>query len=230
MVRYPPILIYISLFTIWEHALCENVVKNEIIIPTITTVDIVRAITPWWRDIQFVSNLTLGCGSGSNNNSTTCGGIITTVKYNVTKRLVITSTTYKPKTTKPPRSNVKNPKFKNMTVSLKLNKKNNSSGTRKSLPSTNRKTAANIQIITTNGPTTILVTDFKTKYPITDWKVYGFYTDDYMRLINNHWFKFEPPNTTSHYILGILYTVIMMFGCFGNSLVIFMYTKLVYPV
>lgn len=73
----------------------------------------------------------------------------------------------------------------------------------------------------------IVMSDFNTKYPIDTWKAHGFYTDDYMKLINSHWLKFMPPNATSHYILGVLYSVIMVLGCFGNSLVIFMYIKLV---
>lgn len=67
--------------------------------------------------------------------------------------------------------------------------------------------------------------DFKNKYPVNLWKDHGLYTDDYIKLINNHWLKFMPPNPTSHYVLGLLYTVIMVFGCTGNSLVIFMYFK-----
>lgn len=67
--------------------------------------------------------------------------------------------------------------------------------------------------------------DFKTKYPVNLWKDHGIYTDDYIKLINSHWLKFVPPHPMSHYILGLLYTVIMVFGCTGNSLVIFMYFK-----
>lgn len=70
--------------------------------------------------------------------------------------------------------------------------------------------------------------DFKTKYPTDMWKDHGFYTDDYVRLINGHWFKFMPPGPTAHYVLAVLYTVIMVFGCSGNFLVIFMYIKSVY--
>lgn len=69
--------------------------------------------------------------------------------------------------------------------------------------------------------------DFKTTRPIDKWKDNGFYTDDYVKLINQHWFKFAPPNPSSHYILGFLYVVIMLVGCLGNFLVIFMYIKLV---
>jgi len=68
-------------------------------------------------------------------------------------------------------------------------------------------------------------TDFKSKYPTKLWRDYGFYTDDYIKLINDHWFKFMPPTPTSHYILGFLYVIIMVFGCIGNLLVIFMYIK-----
>lgn len=231
MVRSPPIIVYISLFTVGELAVCENFIKNETeVLPTTTMVNSVRTITPWKRDNQIVSNITRGCGSAQNDNSTTCGGVTTTVKYNVTKRSTITSTTSKPKTPKPPKLKPKNPKSKNTTTLPKPHKKISSNGERKSLPSNNVKTTTNNQITTTDGPTTVVVTDFKTKYPVNEWKVHGFYTDDYMLLINSHWFKFEPPNPMSHYVLGFLYTVIMMFGCFGNSLVIFMYTKLVYPV
>ncbi|CAI6363415.1 unnamed protein product [Macrosiphum euphorbiae] len=67
--------------------------------------------------------------------------------------------------------------------------------------------------------------DFKTKYPVNLWKDHGLYTDDYIKLINSHWLKFMPPNPMSHYVLGLLYTIIMVFGCTGNSLVIFMYFK-----
>lgn len=70
--------------------------------------------------------------------------------------------------------------------------------------------------------------DFKAKYPTDMWKDHGFYTDDYVRLINGHWFKFIPPGPTAHYVLAVLYTVIMVFGCSGNFLVIFMYIKSVY--
>lgn len=69
--------------------------------------------------------------------------------------------------------------------------------------------------------------NFKNTYPTDTWKDHGFYTDDYIKLINKHWFKFTPPNDMSHYILGFLYIIIMVIGCLGNFLVIFMYIKLV---
>lgn len=69
--------------------------------------------------------------------------------------------------------------------------------------------------------------DFKTTHPVSKWENNGFYTDDYIKLINEHWFKFTPPNPLSHYILGFLYIVIMLVGCLGNLLVIIMYIKLV---
>jgi len=71
----------------------------------------------------------------------------------------------------------------------------------------------------------VATTDFKSKYPTKLWRDHGFYTDDYIKLINGHWFKFMPPRPLSHYILGFLYVIIMVFGCFGNFLVIFMYIK-----
>jgi r-opsin len=105
-------------------------------------------------------------------------------------------------------------KYSNVTIWPKPDKR---------LSNTVQKTA---NVNTSNHTDEIeVMPDFKTKYPINKWKEHGFYTDDYMNLINIHWFKFEPPNATSHYILGLLYTVIMVLGCFGNSLVIFMYIK-----
>lgn len=234
MVRSPPIVVYISLFMVGELAVCDNVVKNGTELPTTTVVNRVSTVvTPLWRDNRIMSNLTRGCGLAQTDNNTNYGDVTTTVKYNVTKRSAITSTTSKPKTPKTPKSpkpKPKNPKAKNTTTGPKPNKNMSSSGARKSFPSDNVKITTNNQFITTEGPTTVVFSDFKTNYPVNEWKLHGFYTDDYMLLINSHWFKFRPPKPTSHYVLGFLYTVIMMFGCFGNSLVIFMYTKLVYPV
>jgi len=67
----------------------------------------------------------------------------------------------------------------------------------------------------------IATTDFKIKYPTKVWRDHGFYTDDYIKLINGHWFKFMSARSMSHYILGFLYVIIIVFGCFGNFLVIF---------
>lgn len=218
MVQYS-IFVYIILFTVDELAMSENVIKNQTKVPTITSVDKVRTITLWWCDNIIMSNLTLGCGLEPNYN-TTFGGLITMVKDNVANRAAIISTTFKPKTLKT--------RAENPMARARPNTNMNSSGVRKSLLSNNVKTfAPNNQINDTVKSTTLMITDFKTKYPVNKWKLHGFYTDDYIRLINSHWFKFMPPNPTSHYVLGILYAVIMIFGCFGNSLVIFMYTKLV---
>lgn len=77
----------------------------------------------------------------------------------------------------------------------------------------------------TTGTVSVVHTDFKAKYPVALWKAHGYYADDYMALINGHWFEYMPANPSSHYLLGVLYSVIAVFGCFGNALVIFMYIK-----
>lgn len=119
-------------------------------------------------------------------------------------------------------------KPRNMTMWPKPDKRL-SDGARKPLPpATVVAAAASVTAAAANQTDeSVVVADFKARYPIDMWKEHGFYTDDYMQLINSHWFKFEPPNAMSHYILGSLYTAIMLFGCFGNFLVIFMYIKLV---
>lgn len=225
MVQSPSILVYISLLTIGELVICENAVENKTKVLTTTSANKVQTITPW-RDNRIVSHPTRGCDSAPNDSNTTCEGIITTTRYKTTKR---PTTTYKPKTSKPQtskanNSKAKNSKVNNPTTGPKSDKRMSNNGPRKSLPSVNQKrTLVNNQTTANDGS----INDFKTMYPVNIWKVNGFYTEDYIHLINSHWFKFEPPNSTSHYVLGLLYTIIMIFGCFGNSLVIFMYTKLV---
>jgi len=100
------------------------------------------------------------------------------------------------------------------TAGPKLNKRLSGGGTRNST-------------VGDQSTGTVAAADFKSKYPTEIWRDQGFYTDDYMKLINGHWFKFMPPNPASHYVLGFLYVIIMVFGCSGNFLVIFMYIKLV---
>lgn len=225
MVQSPSILVYISLLMVGELAICGNAVENKTKVQTTTSVNKVQTITPW-QDNKIVLHPTRGCDSAPNNSSTTCEGIITTIKYKITNRL---ATTLKPKTPKPQTSKANNSKAKNSkinspTTGPKSDKRMSNNGPRKSLPSVNlKRTTVNNHTTANDGS----INDFKTKYPVNMWKVNGFYKEDYMHLINSHWFKFEPPNPTSHYVLGLLYTIIMMFGCFGNSLVIFMYTKLV---
>ncbi|CAH0407437.1 unnamed protein product [Chilo suppressalis] len=70
-----------------------------------------------------------------------------------------------------------------------------------------------------------LVARFKLQWPVKLWKEYGLYTDDYLTLINSHWLRFPPPDPGVNYLLGGLYVVMMVVGCSGNTLVLYMYIK-----
>ncbi|XP_055626715.1 opsin Rh4 isoform X2 [Toxorhynchites rutilus septentrionalis] len=43
--------------------------------------------------------------------------------------------------------------------------------------------------------------------------------------INPFWLQFDPPSATAHYILGVIYFIMMLFGLCGNLLVILMFIK-----
>nr|BAQ54741.1 opsin, rhodopsin-7 like [Somatochlora uchidai] len=66
---------------------------------------------------------------------------------------------------------------------------------------------------------------FQSLWPTGLWKSHGLYNDDYLLLINPHWLGFPPPRPSSHYILAVLYTVVMVVGVSGNFLVIFMFCR-----
>ncbi|KAI5703664.1 hypothetical protein M8J75_014708 [Diaphorina citri] len=72
-----------------------------------------------------------------------------------------------------------------------------------------------------------LLENFRRNYPVQlqTWKEKGWFTDDYLLLINRYWLQFEPPSQTSHYILASCYFLIMVIGCSGNVLVIIMYLR-----
>lgn len=66
---------------------------------------------------------------------------------------------------------------------------------------------------------------FKSVYPVEEWKSLGFFTEDFLYDINEHWLQFDPPTKTSHYTLAAMYAIIMTIGVVGNCLVIFMFLK-----
>ncbi|XP_026820091.1 melanopsin-like isoform X1 [Rhopalosiphum maidis] len=253
MVLYLRIFICISFFVFNTFTFCKSIIKTETSFLTTVqlpaNVNTVNTKVPSvvWPQIQ-VSNPTRDWNFKSELNNSLTFHDSTAVK-NVSKRLAIISnrnltttnrnnsnliktnhtTTIKPKS--PKSGNATTKPSLNITKPTKFGQKNNLKYSNvtiwpkpdKRLSNTVQKTA---NVNTSNHTDEIeVMSDFKTKYPINKWKEHGFYTDDYMNLINIHWFKFEPPNATSHYILGLLYTVIMVLGCFGNSLVIFMYIK-----
>ncbi|XP_065089230.1 opsin Rh4 isoform X2 [Ochlerotatus camptorhynchus] len=49
--------------------------------------------------------------------------------------------------------------------------------------------------------------------------------DAFRDRINPFWLQFDPPSSTSHYFLGFIYFMMMIFGLFGNLLVILMFFR-----
>lgn len=78
--------------------------------------------------------------------------------------------------------------------------------------------------------TTEIIKRFIEMYPTESWKEHGFFSEDFLTVINLHWLTFAPPDKTNHYVLAGLYVVIMLMGILGNALVIFMYLRYVYAV
>lgn len=70
-----------------------------------------------------------------------------------------------------------------------------------------------------------LIENFKEKWPVNIWRERGFYTDDYLKLINPHWLQFPPPRPEEHYVFGSIYIVMMVSGIIGNTLVLLMYFR-----
>ncbi|KAB0801817.1 hypothetical protein PPYR_04003 [Photinus pyralis] len=66
---------------------------------------------------------------------------------------------------------------------------------------------------------------FIEKYPISSWKKYGFFDENYIKSINVHWLQFLPPNQINHYALAVLYVIIMIIGLVGNILVIAIFIR-----
>lgn len=66
---------------------------------------------------------------------------------------------------------------------------------------------------------------FISLHPVEDWKALGYFTEDYLHVISKHWLQFPPAHHGSHYILAVLYALIMTVGVTGNFLVIFMFLR-----
>ncbi|KAF5282087.1 hypothetical protein FQR65_LT14405 [Abscondita terminalis] len=71
----------------------------------------------------------------------------------------------------------------------------------------------------------VAINIFKEKYPTTSWTKYGFFDESYISSINIHWLQFLPPHKTNHYILAVLYLVIMLIGLIGNIFVISIFVR-----
>lgn len=241
MVLSAHVYVYISIFVFNKLTFCKNAVDNGTAGGMLgAAADETR--TPWrgnqpfpsvTRDFSYDRPSYYSEDRPDRRDGTSCGGGVE--KRSVGAAAVVANnvnaTTARPKAKKTAATTVKTPQRANATrpAAKATGQPRNSTAWPKPdkrvahEPPDGAKTAA------ANGTDDDdpVVTDFMNKYPIGMWKDHGFYTDDYTDLINRHWFKYAPPNQSSHYVLAVLYTVIAVFGCFGNSLVIFMYIKLV---
>lgn len=53
----------------------------------------------------------------------------------------------------------------------------------------------------------------------------GTITESFLKKINPHWLHFPPQTESAHYILATIYFIMMVFGLFGNALVIYIYIR-----
>lgn len=86
-------------------------------------------------------------------------------------------------------------------------------------------TPENLEMQTTSGEQDDLIERFKLKYPVKLWKSLGLLEDTYLKNINVHWMKFEPPSPIVHKIFAAFYGVFMVVGCGANFIVIFMFSR-----
>ncbi|KAJ2951917.1 hypothetical protein O0L34_g4170 [Tuta absoluta] len=70
-----------------------------------------------------------------------------------------------------------------------------------------------------------LMARFKERWPVAQWRSFGFFSDEYLLMINQHWLSFPPPDPRHQYALGGLYVAMMVVGCTGNALVLLMYLR-----
>ncbi|XP_013138793.1 PREDICTED: opsin, ultraviolet-sensitive-like isoform X1 [Papilio polytes] len=84
---------------------------------------------------------------------------------------------------------------------------------------------SNISMIDTDAISLALIARFKEKWPIHLWKENGWFSDEYLFMINPHWLRFSPPPPVIHYTLASIYIAILVTGCFGNIMVLYMYCR-----
>lgn len=245
MVLSPHTLIYASLFVFNELVFCNHYVQNGTDYRAAARKDADETRTTAWQKQQ---RATLDCKSDRDDGNAACVGY-ELMKTVVAKRPMAVpqrntnATTPKPRFQKPATGRAKAtttraPPVRQSNATKPSEKKSAwtvSGQTSTVWPKPNKRLSSKTTDAKTSVPNRtkeasgVMAADAKltAKYPIGKWRDHGFYTDDYIKLINSHWLEFEPPSFTAHCVLGVLYTVIMVFGCFGNFLVIFMYIKLV---
>ena len=77
---------------------------------------------------------------------------------------------------------------------------------------------------TTAGHSEILRLLYK-RYPVNDWKRFGFFDDSFVTSIQPHWFSFEPPSANVHFLFAVIYTIFMVIGITGNLLVMALFSR-----
>lgn len=70
-----------------------------------------------------------------------------------------------------------------------------------------------------------LIEAFKQLWPVDRWRQCGYFTEDYLELINEHWLQFSPPPELVQKVLGVVYLLFSTGGCLGNLMVLLMYIK-----
>lgn len=88
--------------------------------------------------------------------------------------------------------------------------------------------AVNLNKSVSDDNKTIVLLKFIERYPIKKWKENGFFREDYLNEIDEHWLIFLPPDKRNHIILACLYIIIMIIGLFGNLLVIILFLRYVF--
>lgn len=66
---------------------------------------------------------------------------------------------------------------------------------------------------------------FKLSWPIKQWIELGYFSEEYIKDINVHWLRYPPPDDSSFYVIGTLYTIIMSIGILGNILVMYLFVR-----
>lgn len=90
------------------------------------------------------------------------------------------------------------------------------------LESKNLTNSANTSAVSKHA---LLLTNFKRMWPVSQWKKWGFFSDDYLELINDHWLQFPPPSEFTQKALGGFYVLFSTVGCWGNIIVLLMYLR-----
>lgn len=91
-----------------------------------------------------------------------------------------------------------------------------------SLESRNLTDSANTSTVNKHA---LLLANFKRMWPVSRWKEYGLFSDDYLDMINEHWLQFPPPSESLQKMLGGLYFIFSTIGCWGNIIVLVMYFR-----